>query len=106
MEAIFKQDLKNRIDETSKYIRPEEGTFDFALMFIPAEGIYYDLMVINTPDLIVPHPKIAVRRFVLMPLTEIAPDLKDPVTGITVMEMLANCPDGSLVKLIAKKDKG
>ena len=45
LEKIFKQDLKNRIDETAKYIRPEEGTFDFALMFIPAEGIYYDLMV-------------------------------------------------------------
>ena len=45
LEKVFKQDLKNRIDETAKYIRPEEGTFDFALMFIPAEGIYYDLMV-------------------------------------------------------------
>ena len=59
LEKIFKQDLKNRIDETSKYIRPEEGTFDFALMFIPAEGIYYDLMVnevgavkANTRDLL------------------------------------------------------
>jgi len=45
LEKAFKQDLKNRIDETAKYIRPQEGTFDFALMFIPAEGIYYDLMI-------------------------------------------------------------
>ncbi|OIO46150.1 DNA recombination protein RmuC [bacterium (Candidatus Gribaldobacteria) CG23_combo_of_CG06-09_8_20_14_all_37_87_8] len=45
LEKVFKKDLKNRIDETAKYIRPEEGTFDFALMFIPAEGIYYDLMI-------------------------------------------------------------
>ncbi|MBU2578916.1 DNA recombination protein RmuC [Patescibacteria group bacterium] len=59
LEKLFKQDLKNRIDETSKYIRPEENTFDFALMFIPAEGIYYDLMVnevgvvkTNTRDLL------------------------------------------------------
>ncbi len=59
LEKLFKQDLKNRIDETSKYIRPAEGTFDFALMFIPAEGIYYDLMVnevgsvkANTRDLL------------------------------------------------------
>lgn len=44
-EKIFKQDLKLRIDETSKYIRPEEGTSDFAFMFIPAEAIYYDLLV-------------------------------------------------------------
>jgi DNA recombination protein RmuC len=45
VERQFKQDLKNRIDETSKYIRPAENTMDFAFMFIPAEGIYYDLLV-------------------------------------------------------------
>ncbi len=45
VEKTFKQDLKNRIDETSKYIRPAENTMDFAFMFIPAEGIYYDLLV-------------------------------------------------------------
>ncbi|MBI4092537.1 MAG: DNA recombination protein RmuC [Candidatus Kerfeldbacteria bacterium] len=44
-EKLFKQDLKNRIDETSKYIRPSENTMDFAFMFIPAEAIYYDLLV-------------------------------------------------------------
>jgi len=42
---LFKQDLKNRIDETAKYIRPEEGTMDFAFMFIPSEAIYYDLLI-------------------------------------------------------------
>jgi len=59
LEKVFKQDLKNRIDETSKYVRPEENTMDFAFMFIPAEGIYYDLLVnqvgnvkVNTRDLI------------------------------------------------------
>src|ERR1039458_10308933 len=41
----FKTDLKNRIDETAKYIRPDEGTMDFAFMFIPSEAIYYDLLV-------------------------------------------------------------
>ncbi len=59
LEKAFKQDLKNRIDETAKYIRPNEDTLDFALMFIPAEAIYYDLLVnkigalkSNTRDLI------------------------------------------------------
>lgn len=41
----FKADLKNRIDETAKYIRPKEGTMDYAFMFIPSEAIYYDLLV-------------------------------------------------------------
>ncbi len=57
LQKVFKQDLKNRIDETSKYIRPTENTMDFAFMFIPSEGIYYDLLVgsvgtINSRDLI------------------------------------------------------
>ncbi len=38
-------DLKNRIDETSKYIRPDENTMDFAFMFIPSESLYYDLLI-------------------------------------------------------------
>ena len=45
LEKLFKQDLKNRIDETAKYIKPSEGTMDFAFMFIPSEAIYYDLLV-------------------------------------------------------------
>lgn len=59
LEKEFKMDLKNRIDETSKYIRPIENTTDFAFMFIPAEGIYYNLLCynvgtveVNTQDLI------------------------------------------------------
>lgn len=41
----IKIDLKNRIDETSKYIRPNEGTMEFAFMFIPSEAVYYDLLI-------------------------------------------------------------
>jgi len=45
LEKLFKQDLKLRIDETAKYVRPSERTMDFAFMFIPSEGIYYDLLI-------------------------------------------------------------
>ena len=45
LEKLFVNDLKLRIQETSKYIRPAEGTMDFAFMFIPHEAIYYDLLV-------------------------------------------------------------
>ena len=43
--AKVRTDLKNRIDETSKYIRPSERTMDFAFMFIPSESLYYDLLI-------------------------------------------------------------
>ncbi|MBI2634603.1 DNA recombination protein RmuC [Candidatus Peregrinibacteria bacterium] len=59
LEKQFKIDIKNRIDETSKYIRPKEDTTEFAFMFIPAEGVYYNLIAhkvgtldINSTDLI------------------------------------------------------
>jgi DNA recombination protein RmuC len=59
LERQFRQDLKNRIDETAKYVKPDYGTMDFAFMFIPAEAIYYDLLVnkvgavkVSTQDLI------------------------------------------------------
>ncbi len=59
LEKEFKNDLKKRIDETAKYIRTDEGTLPFAFMFIPAEAIYYDLLInevgsvkINTRNLI------------------------------------------------------
>lgn len=59
LEKEFKNDLKKRIDETSKYIRPKDGTLPFAFMYIPAEAIYYDLLVnevgsvkVNTRSLI------------------------------------------------------
>lgn len=59
LEKLFKADLKMRIDETAKYVKPSENTMDFAFMFIPHEAIYYDLLVaqvgsvkVNTRDLI------------------------------------------------------
>jgi len=59
LESAFKEDIKTRIDETSKYIKPSEGTMEFAFMFIPSEAVYYDLLVnrigavkSNTRDLI------------------------------------------------------
>lgn len=59
LEKLFKADLKTRIDETSKYIKPLENTMDFAFMFIPSEAIYYDLLInkvgavqVSTQDLI------------------------------------------------------
>jgi len=45
LEKMFVNDLKLRIQETAKYIRPNEGTMEFAFMFIPHEAIYYDLLI-------------------------------------------------------------
>ena len=59
LEKQFKNDLKNRIDECAKYVRPKDGTLPFVFMYIPAEAIYYDLLInevgsvkVNTRNLI------------------------------------------------------
>jgi 2-amino-4-hydroxy-6-hydroxymethyldihydropteridine diphosphokinase len=91
------QHIENQLGRIRKSAGYEARTIDIDLL-------YYDSLVLNASDLTIPHPRIAERRFVLVPLAEIAPDLIDPVTGLTVSEMLQQCPDTLEVKRI--KDKG
>src|SRR5512139_2559529 len=53
----------------------------------------------DAPGLVIPHPRLAERRFVLAPLAEVAPGLVHPVLGLAVAELLARCPDRSFVRL-------
>jgi len=52
----------------------------------------------SSPGLVIPHPRLHERRFVLAPLAEIAPDLVHPTLGLTVRELVARCPDPSVVR--------
>jgi 2-amino-4-hydroxy-6-hydroxymethyldihydropteridine diphosphokinase len=56
---------------------------------IDIDILFYKDAVISTPDLVIPHPGMAERRFVLEPLAELAPELRHPKTGKTIREMLA-----------------
>ena len=75
--------------------RPQLSTFNFQLSTrkyhsrpMDIDVIFYNDEVIDTPDLIVPHPRMHLRRFVLEPLSEIMPDYRHPVFGKTVKEMM------------------
>jgi 2-amino-4-hydroxy-6-hydroxymethyldihydropteridine diphosphokinase len=56
---------------------------------IDLDLLLYDDLIMNTTELTLPHPAMTERRFVLEPLAEIAPQMKQPVSGLTVSEMLA-----------------
>ncbi len=91
-EKEFKNDLKKRIDETSKYIKPGKGTMDFAFMFIPAEAIYYDLLVnevgaikINTRSLI--DYAFKERRVIIVSPTTFAAYLQTVLQGLRALKI-------------------
>jgi 2-amino-4-hydroxy-6-hydroxymethyldihydropteridine diphosphokinase len=55
---------------------------------IDIDILFYGDQVMETPELVIPHPRLAKRAFVLAPLVEIAPDLVHPVSGKTAKELL------------------
>ena len=62
--------------------------------------LYFGQRVIVTPILTVPHPRLHLRRFALMPLCEVAPELMHPVFQVTQRELLHRCTDQSIVRVM------
>ena len=92
LENDFKNDLKKRIDETSKYIKPSSGTLNFAFMFVPAEAIYYDLLVnevgqvkVNTRNLI--DYAFKERRVIIVSPTTLAAYLHTVLHGLHALKL-------------------
>lgn len=92
LEKAFRADLKLRIDETSKYVKPSEGTMDFAFMFIPHEAIYYDLLVaqvgaikVNTRDLV--EYAFKERHVIIVSPTSFLAYLQTVLQGLKAMQI-------------------
>jgi len=60
--------------------------------------LYYGDRVVQTPTLTIPHPRLHLRRFALMPLCDVMPNFVHPVFQMTQMELLQRCPDDSIVR--------
>jgi len=90
------QHIETSLGRSRKSAGYESRTMDIDLL-------YYDEMVVQEQGLTIPHPRIAERMFVLVPMAEIAPHFKDPITGDTISEMLRNCLDLSKVWLLGSQ---
>ena len=81
-------------------------TFPNAPRALDLDILLYGERVINDPNLVIPHPRMTERRFVLEPLAEIAPELTHPVEKKTVGRLLANCPDKAAARKVGRSLPG
>ncbi len=84
-----------RVRKTNQY---ESRPMDIDIMF-------YDDLILDTEKLVIPHPRITERRFVLEPLAELTPDYIHPVLQLKVEELLKRCEDNLLVKKLKKLEE-
>lgn len=93
LEKVFVNDLKLRIQETAKYIRPDEGTTDFAFMLIPSESIYYDLLrnKIGSENLI--QHAAGKQKVIIVSPTSFLAYLQTVIQGLKAMEIEERAQD-------------
>lgn len=97
------ENLLEKIHEIENLFGRERGVGTYSSREMDIDILYVDNLYIETETLIIPHPKIHQRMFVLVPLNEIAPEFKHPLLRLTSFEMLENYKDESIVKKVEIK---
>lgn len=110
----------NQVIKVKTYLEPEpllkhlkrlevslgrKETFRNGPRVIDIDILFYDDLVIDTPSLVIPHPRLHERAFVLLPLMDIDPDLTHPLTKKSVREMAALCTTDGIEKFAPQGSK-
>jgi len=103
----------NQVVKVQTYLEPEpllkhikrleialgrKASFQNGPRLIDIDILFYDEIILNTPDLTIPHPRLHERGFVLLPMMDIAPDLVHPLTRKSIREMVAFCNLGGITQ--------
>ncbi len=98
--AVSAIELLLKINSIEKNFGRKRGGKRYTSREMDIDILYFDDIFMETETLIIPHPRIQLRKFVLVPLNEIAPNLKHPLLRLTSLQMLENCMDESVIKKV------
>ncbi len=98
--SLSPHDLLNRIQEIEKEFRRKRHSKKYTSREMDIDILYFDDMFLEEDDLIIPHPLLHQRLFVLVPLVEVAPDFKHPLLRQSSRQLLEACKDESIIKKV------
>ena len=100
------EDCLRKIVEIELILGRERSGSGYSDRIIDIDILFFDTLVMDTGSLKIPHERLALRKFVLLPLAEILPDFEHPVLHKTCRELLEQCPDTGEVVLLKLKQEG
>ena len=99
--SLSPEDLLSTCLKIEKKLGRKRGKDQYADRSIDIDLLYYNDLCLNSPTLQVPHPRVHLRKFVLGPLAQIAPDFKDPQRKEKISRLLKDCPDKSSLTFVS-----